>query len=106
MRTSQRISVMLLAPLLVREILITLLAMSMVKGHPKVYTIIHEFCSYDVFDRSAVLNPLYQCRQHIVRTCKRLPRSGRSTTLSNDPASWARIAVEHARDTEEAKKPV
>lgn len=78
--------------------------MPMMIVHPKGHGIIHKLRPYNILDRSPVLYPLHHCRQHVVRTLKRYPRSRCSTTLADDPAAWAGIAVEHAWDAEEAEE--
>ena len=70
----------------------------------KADSVIDKFRAYDILYRKSTLDPLHQCRQHIVRALERYSRCCCCTTLTKNPRSRARVAVEHARDAEKAEK--
>ena len=76
----------------------------MLKVHSEAYTVIHKFCPYQFFHSNTILYLLHHCGQYIVRALKGYTRSRRTAGLTNDPASWARVAVKHAGNTEEAEE--
>ena len=74
--------------------------------HPQLLRIVHKFRPHDILHRGPILHPLHQRSQHISLsrkrdTCYRVP-----SALTDHPATWARITVEHPRYAEEAKEGV
>ena len=78
--------------------------MPMLKVHPEIHAVIDKLRPYNILHRSAVLYPLHHCRQHVVRAFKGHSLGWSPAALADDPAPWARVAVKHAGDTEEAKE--
>jgi hypothetical protein len=79
-------------------------AVSPLELHSQRNRVIHKLRPRKRLWGRSVLNPLHHCGQNIMLGVKGDARRGRSAALANHPGSRPHVAVEHARDSEEAEE--